>query len=108
RDDRGAPIRPNAPGTGAQVAARAASRWTVPNTYRQQSGFGQSLQPLALGTGGAPAIDFVSITWSDGVFQTELALAPGSRRIEEIQRQLSSCPVLFAFDGHHFAFVTDL
>src|SRR5262249_11095551 len=24
------------------------------------------------------------------------------------ERQLSSCPVLFAFDGHHFAFVTDL
>ena len=35
--------------------------------------------------------------------------APGpSRSIEETQRQLSSCPVLFAFDGRHFAFVTDL
>src|SRR5262249_29763266 len=51
----------------------------------------------------------VAITWSDGVFQSELALQSGPvRRIEETQRQLSSCPVLFAFDGRQFAFVTDL
>ncbi len=107
-DRTSAQLRSNVSGIGAQVAARADSRWTVPNTYRQQSGFGQSLQPLAIGTGGLPQLDFVAITWSDGVFQTELALAPGNRRIEETQRQLSSCPVLFAFDGRHFAFVTDL
>jgi tetratricopeptide (TPR) repeat protein len=108
RDRTSIQLRSNVSGIGAQVAARADSRWTVPNTYRQQSGFGQSLQPLAIGTGGLPQLDFVSITWSDGVFQTELALPPGSRRVEETQRQLSSCPVLFAFDGRHFAFVTDL
>jgi tetratricopeptide (TPR) repeat protein len=108
RDRTSTQLRSNVSGIGAQVAARADSRWTVPNTYRQQSGVGQSLQPLAIGTGGLPQVDFVSITWSDGVFQTELALRAGSRRIEETQRQLSSCPVLFAFDGRHFAFVTDL
>ena len=108
RDRTSAQLRSNVSGIGAQVAARADSRWTVPNAYRQQSGLGQSLQPLAIGTGGLPQLDFVAITWSDGVFQTELALRPGSRRIEETQRQLSSCPVLFAFDGRHFAFVTDL
>src|SRR4029079_5263973 len=47
--------------------------------------------------------------WSDGVFQTEIDLAPSPpRTIAETQRQLSSCPVLFAFDGRRFAFVTDL
>src|SRR5262245_841366 len=109
RDQNSAQIRSNVSGIGAQIAARAGSQWTVVNSYRQQSGFGQSLQPFAFGTGGAPQIDFVSITWSDGVFQTELALGPGgTRHIEETQRQLSSCPVLFAFDGSHFAFVTDI
>src|SRR5262249_29835087 len=50
-----------------------------------------------------------ALTWSDGVLQTELALRPGPvHTIEETERQLSSCPVLFAFDGRHFAFVTDL
>ena len=76
---------------------------------RAQSFGGQSLQPIAFGLSGSPQLDFVAITWSDGVLQTELALAPGPvRQIDETQRQLSSCPVLFAFDGRHFAFVTDL
>jgi Tfp pilus assembly protein PilF len=109
RDRNSTQLRSNASGIGAQIAARADSHWTALSSYRSQSGAGQSLQPLAVGLGGSPQLDFVAITWPDGVFQSELALAPGSvRRIEETQRQLSSCPVLFAFDGRHFAFVTDL
>ena len=108
RDPRGAQLRSNVSGIGTQIAARAGSQWTALATYRSQSGVGQSLQPLSIGTGGRPQIDFVAMTWSDGVFQSELALAPGLRAIAETERQLSSCPVLFAFDGRHFAFVTDL
>ncbi|HEY7285755.1 MAG TPA: FG-GAP-like repeat-containing protein [Vicinamibacterales bacterium] len=109
QDRNGARLRSNRSGLGAAIAARADSHWTAFTALRQQSGPGQSLQPIAIGTGGEPQIDFVAITWSDGVFQTELALAAGSlRQIEETERQLSSCPVLFAFDGSHFAFVTDL
>jgi Tfp pilus assembly protein PilF len=109
RDPRSHQIRSNASGIGAQVAARAGSQWTALSTYRPQSGVGQSLQPLAIGLGGAPQIDFVAVTWSDGVFQSELALVPGPLRpIAETQRQLSSCPVLFAYDGTRFAFVTDV
>jgi len=109
RDPRSNQIRSNASGIGTQIAARSDSRWTALSTYRSQSGPGQSLQPLAIGTGGLSQIDFVAMTWSDGVFQTELALAPGTvRTIAETERQLSSCPVLFGFDGRHFAFVTDL
>src|SRR4029079_8967103 len=67
-------IRSHASGIGAQVAARAGSRWTVPNAYRQQSGFGQSLQPLAFGTGGLPPLDFVPVTWAARVVPHELAL----------------------------------
>jgi Tfp pilus assembly protein PilF len=109
QDPSGGRLRSNRSGIGTQIAARADSRWTALTNLRSQSGFGQSLQPLAIGTGGEPQLDFVAITWSDGVLQTELALAPGRvQRIEETERQLSSCPVLFAFDGQHFAFVTDL
>ncbi len=109
QDLNGGRLRSNRSGLGASFAARAGSRWTAVAALRTQSGPGQSLQPIEVGTGGEPQIDFVAITWSDGVFQTELALTPGSmRRIAETERQLSSCPVLFAFDGRHFAFVTDL
>lgn len=109
RDRNSTQIRSNTSGIGAQIAARAGSRWTALSSHRPQSGVGQSLQPLSMGVGDSGQLDFVAITWSDGVFQSELALAPGSvRRIEETQRQLSSCPVLFAFDGRRFAFVTDI
>ena len=64
---------------------------------------------MTIGMAGSPRADFVAITWSDGVFQTELALDAGQlHRITETQRQLSSCPVLFAWDGTGFRFVTDL
>ncbi|HEY7290321.1 MAG TPA: FG-GAP-like repeat-containing protein [Vicinamibacterales bacterium] len=109
QDRNGGRLRSNRSGLGASVAARADSRWTTFPALRAQSGPGQSLQPLAIGTGGEPQVDFVAITWSDGVFQTELAIVPGTiRQIGETERQLSSCPVLFAYDGKHFAFVTDL
>ena len=51
----------------------------------------------------------MAIDWSDGVFQTELGLAAGDTHLlAETQRQLSSCPVLFAWDGERYAFVSDL
>ncbi|MEZ6069625.1 MAG: hypothetical protein R3C10_04980 [Pirellulales bacterium] len=48
------------------------------------------------------------MTWPDGVLQTEMDLATGRlHHIDETQRQLSSCPVLFAFNGQEMSFVTD-
>ncbi len=84
-------------------------RWTAFDTTRLASGPGQSLQPMTIGLGGAARADFVALTWSDGVFQTEMGLEGGQlHRISETQRQLSSCPVLFAWDGSRFRFVTDV
>ena len=101
--------RSNTSGIGTRLAVRTGSRWTVVDTVRTSSGPGQSLQPFAVGLGGASRADFVSLLWSDGIFQTEIDLAAGRvHRIEETQRQLSSCPVLFAFDGTRFRFVTDI
>jgi tetratricopeptide (TPR) repeat protein len=100
--------RSNRSGIGARVALRRGTHWTLPPVYRRHSGPGQGLQPLALGLGGATQADFVTIEWSDGVFQSELDLEAGRlHRIGETQRQLSSCPVLFAWNGREYAFVTD-
>ena len=103
--------RSNTSGIGTRVAVRAGSRWTAVDTVRTASGPGQSLQPVSIGLGGSggTGADFVSLVWSDGILQTEIDLAGGRlHRIEETQRQLSSCPVLFAFDGTGFRFVTDI
>jgi tetratricopeptide (TPR) repeat protein len=109
RDPASDQRRSNVSGLGARITVRTASRWTAVDTTRPDSGPGQSLQPTSIGLGGAQRADFVAITWSDGVFQTELSLDAGRlHRIAETQRQLSSCPVLFAWDGRRFRFVTDV
>ncbi len=102
-------MRSNASGIGVQAAVRVSKHWTTAATFRPQSGPGQSLQPAVVGLRGASQMDFVSIQWPDGVFQSESGLAAGGRhRIEETQRQVSSCPVVFAWNGERFEFVTDI
>jgi tetratricopeptide (TPR) repeat protein len=109
KEDTADSMRSNASGIGTRVAARIGSRWVMRDVIDGHSGPGQSLLPVTIGLGGAPRVDFVSIDWSDGVFQSELALeAGGPHVITETQRQLSSCPVLFAWNGETYEFVSDL
>lgn len=109
RDDPAATMRSNVSGIGARVAARIEGRWVVRDTLRESSGPGQNLTPIAFGLGGASAIDYASIDWSDGVFQTELSLGGATlNRITETQRQTSSCPLVFAWDGRRYVFVSDM
>ena len=75
---------------------------------------------MPFGLGGAPRLSFLIVDWPDGLFQGEVpGLGDGERdaptlaageicRIPEIQRQVSSCPVLFAHDGEDFRFVSDV
>ncbi|MCF6300852.1 MAG: hypothetical protein L3J52_07010, partial [Proteobacteria bacterium] len=68
----------------------------------------QSYQPIRIATGGGK-VDYLSMEWSDGVFQTELELEAGRYHLlTETQRQLSSCPVLFANDGTAYKFISDV
>jgi hypothetical protein len=109
REDRAESMRSNASGIGSRIVARVGSRWTVLEGIRCLSGPGQSLQPIQIGLGGAKHVDYIEIHWSDAVYQTEIDLVPSQiHHITETQRQLSSCPVLFAWNGEEWAFVTDL
>ncbi|MCH2136486.1 MAG: FG-GAP-like repeat-containing protein [Phycisphaerales bacterium] len=108
RTDPGQSMRSNASGIGATLAARVGSRWTITDALRSTAGPGQSLQPISIGLGGAQIVDFIAVNWSDGVYQTEASISPpGVHEIVETQRQLSSCPVLFGWDGETMAFLTD-
>lgn len=109
KEDAGQSMRSNASGIGTYYAARIGSRWVAGHTLGNDSGPGQSLQPVAIGLGGAERIDFLHIDWPDGVFQSELDLAAAQHHvIPETQRQLSSCPVLWAWDGEKYEFVSDV
>jgi len=109
KDKKSDQMRSNAAGIGVRVAARVASSWVVRSTLRADAGPSQSLQPLAIGLAGEPRVDYVDLLWPDGLVQSETGLGPGTLHvIEETQRQTSSCPVLFAWDGTKYAFVTDM
>jgi len=109
KHDAAETMRSNASGIGTQIGVRNDTRWSITDTHKNSSRRGYSLQPTAIGLGGRDKADFVEIEWSDGVYQTELDVQSDvSTTIAEEQRQLGSCPILFAWDGEKFKFVTDI
>jgi tetratricopeptide (TPR) repeat protein len=108
-DNRTPPRRSNRSGIGTKVAARFGDRWNVGWNVGESSGPGQSVMPIELGLGGATNADFVNFDWPNGDFQAELNLAVGKPlSIKETDRTIQSCPILFAWNGERFEFVTDL
>ena len=102
-------MRSNASGIGTHARVRFAGDWAVLDALDANSAPGQSLMPLSVGLDGFEQADFVSLLWTDGVSQSELDLAVGTlHSIPETQRQLASCPVLFAWNGSEHAFVSDM
>lgn len=102
-------MRSNASGLGVRLVAQVGALGTLLTHLRPTSGPGQSLLPLLVGLGDAERLDHVTLLWPDGLLQTETGLEAGRvHRLEEVQRQTSSCPVLFCWDGSKHAFVTDL
>jgi tetratricopeptide (TPR) repeat protein len=107
RTDPSQQMRTNASGIGTRLDARVAGEWVARDALPWRSGGHQALEPLLVGLGGAEAADFVAIDWPDAVTQAELAVGAGARTIAETQRQISSCPVIFAWDGARHRFITD-
>lgn len=102
-------MRSNASGIGTYVKLRADTRWSLASNYPQNSGPSQSLMPMMFGSGGALKADYIELLWSDGVTQSEIALDFGKRHdVEEIQRQLASCPVVFVWNGKKYEFLSDV
>ena len=92
-------MRSNGSGIGTQARLRTSGRWTVDVVLDSHSGPGQSLMPLSFGLGGHSRADYIALSWSDGVTQTEIDLLSGKlHEIAETQRQLASCPVIFVWD----------
>ena len=107
RADPSQQMRTNASGIGAAVDARVTGAWVAADALPWRGTGAQALEPVLVGLGGAERCDFVRIEWPDAVLQSELAVAAGTRTVVETQRQISSCPVIFAWNGSEHAFVTD-
>jgi len=108
--DRGDDKRTRSPasGFGTRVELRCGLHSQVLTYTGLNGGFSQSQQPLVFGLNGAGKADYVTFTWPDGVTQCENELAARTHhRISEMERRVSSCPVLFAWNGERFGFVGD-
>ncbi|HNQ22710.1 MAG TPA: DUF2238 domain-containing protein [Phycisphaerae bacterium] len=105
-DDRR--MRSPASGYGTGLELRCGRHRQVVAYTGLHGSAGQSCTPVVFGLNGAARVDYVALTWPDGVTQCEDDLAlDRHHRIAEVERRVSSCPVLFAWDGTHFAFVGD-
>lgn len=99
----------NKSGIGTKVEVFADGNWQkfeIPGA----SGFlGQGSMELIAGLGSSEHADIVRMLWPTGVPQDELEL-PANKplALTELDRRGSSCPVLFAWDGTKYGFVSDV
>ncbi len=70
---------------------------------------GQGSTEILAGLGASDHADVVRMLWPTGVPQDELDLtASKPADLHELDRRGSSCPVLFAWDGNKYQFVSDV
>ncbi|MBY0496631.1 MAG: FG-GAP-like repeat-containing protein [Cyanobacteria bacterium] len=99
----------NRSGIGAKVEVFAGAlrqKWEL----HSSSGFlGQNAPGILAGIDSARQADIVRLLWPTGVVQDEIQLARSRRHVlNEIDRRGSSCPVLFAWNGEHYEFISDM
>ena len=95
----------NKTGIGAKVEVFANGLWQKWELAGASGYQTQAPPQILVGLGHAPGIDLLRILWPTGVLQDEIDL-PQQRVIamKEVDRRGSSCPVLFAWDGHRYKF----
>lgn len=102
-------LNDNRSGIGTKVEVFAGLHRQKTEIYAGSGYLGQNALPLTAGLGENAPVDTVRMLWPTGVFQDEIQLATrAAHPILEIDRRGASCPVLFAWDGGTYAFVTDI
>ncbi len=109
KEDNANSVRSNYSGIGTNFVIHNQSFYARGNNHHNLSGVDQDFQAVSIAAGSKKAIDFIGINWSDGVYQTELGLEANKQyKIPETQRQLSSCPVIFAWNKGKYEFISDV
>jgi len=106
--DKGSNRRTNSDGVGSWVRIHAGPLRTGAENTTLFAGLGQSRLPLHFGIGKLDAADAVRVRWPDAVPQAELNIAVGDFKLAETNRKGTSCPILFAWNGERFAYITDM
>jgi tetratricopeptide (TPR) repeat protein len=98
---------------GVKVEAFANGHWQKWELAGASGYQTQAPPEILIGVGDAEGVDLLRILWPTGVLQDEIDLphlVDGRAVIamKEADRRGSSCPVLFAWDGHKYRLVTDV
>ncbi|MGH9750241.1 MAG: FG-GAP-like repeat-containing protein [Candidatus Polarisedimenticolia bacterium] len=101
-------LHSNPDGIGTKVDVQAGAFWQRQEVSGGGGYLSQSPPILHFGLGDRGMADFVRLLWPGGVLQSELDV-PAGQRLEpnELDRKGSSCPVLFAWNGGKYVFITD-
>ncbi len=63
---------------------------------------------LNFGLGSRTKVDALQLLWPSGIVQSELDVKAGQlNKFEELDRKGTSCPILYAWNGSEYSFVTD-
>ena len=102
-------VADNKTAIGAKVEVFADGVWQKFEIAGASGYLSQGAQQLLAGIGSAEHADMVRILWPTGVPQDETELATKtSISITELDRRGSSCPTLFAWNGTHYEFISDV
>jgi Tfp pilus assembly protein PilF len=102
-------LNDNKSAIGTKVEVFSAGLRQKFEVYGSSGYLGQNSPYLTIGLGQAKEADVVRMLWPTGVLQDEIGVAANKvQNILEMDRRGSSCPTLFAWDGHEYQLVGDL
>jgi Tfp pilus assembly protein PilF len=101
-------LRDNKPALGSKVEIRAGDLWQKLELTGNCGYLSQGMPEIMLGIGQRKVVEAIKILWPTGVLQAEIDAPANTRvRIDQLDRKGTSCPILYAWDGSEYSFVTD-
>jgi tetratricopeptide (TPR) repeat protein len=102
-------LNDNKSAIGTKVEVFSAGLRQKFEVYGSSGYLGQNSPYLTIGLGQAKQADVVRMLWPTGVLQDEIEVEANKvQNIQELDRRGSSCPTLFAWDGHEYQLVGDM
>ena len=99
----------NKSGIGTKVEVFSEGNWQKFEVAGSSGYMSQGSTEILAGIGDNEHADVVRLLWPTGVPQDELDMASSKpAALTELDRRGSSCPVLFAWDGTKYVFVSDV
>ncbi len=94
---------------GTKVEVLAGGMWQKFEVAGGSGYLSQGATEIVAGLGKADHVDVVRLLWPTGVPQDEIDIHPEKElALKELDRRGSSCPVLFAWDGKRYRFISDV